>query len=178
MTARTYWVSDEGDGFVHERPFRSLEKAQALALKTATECSWKCLTPPGADNDQGNGKFLCGTLSAHGIHIRAAEDGVWGEEFDVPEEPFVQAKGAGPHIDWTMEVTVDRGTDYLADGHDVLYFTGPEQTDTGWDAQVEAFTDGDEIVEAMVRPTPFGRFHHLTEDGGDYPKHWKPGYGF
>lgn len=177
----TYWVTTEGGGFVHERPLHSLERAQALALKTATECSWKCLTPPAPDNEVhvGRGNFRCGTLSAHGVHIRESVDGRWGEEYDVPEEPFVRHKGAGAQVDWTLEITVDRGTDYLADGHDTFYFSGPERTDTGWDAIAEDIADGDEIVEATVRPTPFGRYaDEAGNNGNSYPMTYRPGYGF
>jgi hypothetical protein len=179
MTAKTYWVSDEGGGFLHERAFRSLERAQALAAKKAEECSWRCLTPPAPDNEvnPGRGNFRCGTLAAHGIHIREAEDGYWGEEYDVPEEPFRRAKGAGKHVDWTLEVIIDRGTGYLADGHDTFYFTGPEQTDTGWDKVLDEIAGGDEVREATVRPTPFGRYSHLI-DAGDYPMEWRAGRGF
>ncbi len=180
--AKTYYVSSEGGGLLNpgERPFRSLDRAKALALKEATKCSWICLTPPAPDNEQniGKGNFRCGVLAAHGIHIRASEDGYWGEEYDVPEEKFERAKGAGPRIDWTLEVIVDRGTGYLADGHDTFYFTGPEQTDTGWDKILDEIADGDEIMEATVRPTPFGRYSHLDGDGSDYPMEWRQGHGF
>jgi hypothetical protein len=178
MGAKTYWVGDEND-FLHDKPFRKLERAQALAAKAAEECSWKCLTPPAPDNEMSHGKgnFRCGTMSAHGIHIRETADGYWGEEHDVPDETFMQVK-AGPHVDWTLEVVIDRGTDYAADGEDTLYFTGPEQTDTGWDAVLDGVADGDEVIEATVRATPFGRYHHLDGEQDDYPMRWRKGYGF
>lgn len=177
--AKTYWVSNESEILnPGERPFRSLDKALALAAKAAEECSWTCLTPPGRDNDQGNGRFLCGVLSPHGIHVREDVDGFWGEEHDVPEENFGRTKGAGPHTDWHLNVIVDRGTGYLADGDTDVFFTGPEQTDTGWDAVVDDIADGDKIVEATVRPTPHGRYSHLIGENGDYPMRWRKGYGF
>lgn len=180
---KLYFVESEDAGILNprERGFRSLEKAQALAARSAEECSWKCLTPPAPDNElhTGRGNFRCGTLAAHGIHIR--EDvGNWiGGEHDIPEEKFREHKGAGAQIDWTLEVIIDRGTDYLADGHDVLYFTGPEQTDTGWDAVLDGIADGDEVMEATVRPTPFGRYADESgNNGNSYPLVWKKGYGF
>jgi hypothetical protein len=180
--ATTYWVSSEGAGILNpgERPFRSLDKAKALAAKAAEDCSWICLTPPAPDNEVrvGRGNFRCGTLSAHGISIRESVDGYWGEEHDVPEEKFQRCKGAGPRVDWTLEVTIDRGTGYLADGNDTFYFTGPEQTDVSWDRILDDIADGDKIVEATVRPTPFGRYSHLLGYGSDYPMEWKQGQGF
>ena len=179
--AKTYWVSSEGGGVLNpgERPLRSLDRARALALKEATECSWNCLTPPAPDNEvtPRRGNFRCGTLSAHGIHIRESEDGYWGAEHDVPEEAFTRCK-AGLRVDWTLEVVVDRGTGYAADGHDVFYFTGPEQTDSGWDKVLDDVADGDEVLGATVRPTPFGRYSHLTDAGSDYPMTWEKGRGF
>jgi hypothetical protein len=181
--AKTYWVISEGAGVLNpgERPFRSLDKALALTLKEATECSWKCMTPPAPDNEVhiGKGNFRCGTLAAHGIHIRESVDGRWGEEYGVPEEPFVRHKGAGTQVDWTLEVVIDRGTDYAADGHDVFYFSGPEQTDTRWDAVLDEIADGNEVLEATVRPTPFGRYHDESgNNGNSYPMTWRKGYGF
>lgn len=180
--AKLYYVSSEGAGILNpgERGFRSLEKALALAAKTAEECSWTCLTPPAPDNEvtTGRGNFRCGATASHGIHVQVAEGGYWGEEFDVPEEDFRKAKGAGRRVDWTLSVIIDRGTDYLADGADTFYFTGPEQTDTGWDAVLEAVADGDEVVEATVRPTPFGRYSHLTGGQDGYPMQWEKGRGF
>lgn len=180
MSRTTYWVSNEGDGFLNpnERPLYSLDKAKAIAAKAAEECSWKCLTPPAPDNEVhlGRGDFRCGTLSAHGIHIQEAVGGLWGEEYDVPEEKFRQAKGAGQQVDWTLEVVIDRGTGYLADGEDTLYFVGPEQTDTGWDDVLEGIAEGGQVVEATVRNTAFGRY----ADGGEntYPMEWRRGSGF
>lgn len=180
--AKLYYVESEGAGILNpgERGFRSLDKALALAAKAAEECSWECLTPPAPDNEvtPGKGNFRCGTIAAHGIHIREAENGFWGVEHDVPEEAFRRAKGAGKQVDWTLEVVIDRGTGYLADGADTLYYVGPEQTDTGWDQILEDIAGGDEIVEATVRPTPFGRYHHLIGDGSDYPMVWCRDRGF
>lgn len=180
--AKLYYVESEGAGILNpgERGFRSLERAQALAAKEAEDCSWTCLTPPAPDNEVhiGRGNFRCGAMAAHGIHIREAENGMWGEEHDVPEEKFRRAKGAGQRVDWTLEVTIDRDTGYLADGHDTFYFTGPEQTDTGWDKVLDEIADGDEVLEATVRPTPFGRYSHLIGDGSDYPMEWRQGRGF
>lgn len=183
MGRTTYWVSNEGDGTLNpgERPIRSLDKALALAAKAAEECSWKCLTPPAPDNEVhvGRGNFRCGTLSAHGIHVRESADGYWGAEHDVPEEKFVQTKGAGQRVDWTLEVVIDRGTDYTADGSDTFYFSGPEQTDTGWDAVLDEISDGDPVREATVRPTPFGRYADASgNNGNSYPMEWRAGYGF
>lgn len=178
---KLYWVRSEGAGLLHDRPFRKLERAEALAAKAAEECSWTCLTPPAPDNERhpGKGNFRCGAMTAHGIHIRAEEDGYWGEEYDVPEEKFVKHKGAGQHIDWALEVIVDRGTGYLADGHDVFYFSGPEQTDTSWDAIVDEIADGDEVVEATVRATSFGRYHDESDvNANSYPMQWSSEYGF
>lgn len=175
----TYWVSNEQEIInPGERPLRSLDKALALAAKAAEDCSWECLTPPAPDNEVnvGRGNFRCGVMAAHGIHVRASEDGREGEEYDVPEERFVQHKRAPARVDWTLEVVIDRGTGYLADGHDVFYFSGPEQTDSGWNAILEGIADGDEVVEATVRPTPFGRYHHKENDG--YPMRWQKGFGF
>lgn len=182
--AKTYWVTSEGGGVLNpgERGFRSLDKARALAAKEAEECSWKCMTPPAPDNEVhiGKGNFRCGTLSAHGISVSVAEDGRWVngdvyENTDVPEEEFVQHKRAGQRVDWTLEVVIDRGTGYAADGHDTFYFSGPEQTDTGWDAVLDRIADGDEVVEATVRATPFGRYADVS---GEYPMQWRKGYGF
>lgn len=181
--AKVYWVSSEGDGFLNpgERPFRSLDKALALAAKAAEECSWTCLTPPAPDNEVhiGKGNFRCGVLSAHGIHVRAAEGGLLGEEYDVPEEAFTKHKGAGAHVDWTLEVVLDLGTGYLADGHGTFYFSGPEQTDTGWDMILDGIADGETVVEATVRATPFGRYADESgNNGNSYPMEWRTGYGF
>lgn len=177
MTAKTYWVSNE-DGFLHTRAFRVLDSALALAAKAAEECSWKCLTPPAPDNETSPGAFMCGTLAAHGIHVRTAEDSDWGEEHDVPKEKFRQAKGSGKRVDWTLRVVIDRGTGALADGEDTLYFTGPEQADGSWDDVVHGIAGDDEVVEATVQPTPFGRYGHLIGGGSVYPLEWKQGYGF
>jgi hypothetical protein len=179
----TYWVSSEGAGILNpgERGFRSLERAQALAAKKAEDCSWECLTPPAPDNEvhTGRGNFRCGVMTAHGIHIRATEGDLWTDEYDVPEEPFVQHKRAGQRVDWTLEVVIDRGTDYAADGHDVFYFSGPEQTDTGWDAVLDRIAGGDEVLEATVRPTSFGRYADESgNNGNSYPMQWRRGYGF
>lgn len=180
--AKTYRVISEDAGILDPggRPFRSLDKALALAAQAAEDCSWKCLTPPAPDNEVhvGRGNFRCGVLSAHGIRVQTAENGVLEEEHDVPQEMFQRCKGAGPRVDWTLEVTVDRGTGYLADGNDTFYFTGPEQTDVSWDRILDDIADGDKIVEATVRPTPFGRYSHLLGYGSDYPMEWKQGQGF
>lgn len=179
--ATTYWVSDEqGTLNPGERPLRSLDRAKAIAAKAAEDCSWKCLTPPAPDNEVsvGRGNFRCGATAAHGIHIRESVDGYWGEEHDVPEEKFRQAKGAGKRVDWTLEITIDRGTGYLADGNDTLYYVGPELTEDAWTAIVEDIAGGDEILEATVRPTPFGRYSHLLGDGSEYPLEWTLGRGF
>lgn len=183
MSRTTYWVSDEGDGSLNpgERPLYSLDKAKAIAAKAAEECSWKCMTPPAPDNEVhvGRGNFRCGVMSAHGIHIRESRDGYWGEEHDVPEEPFVKHRGAGTRVDWTLEVTIDRGTGYLADGNDTFYFSGPEQTDTSWGKILDDIADGDEVLEATVRPTPFGRYADESgNNGNSYPMTWRKGYGF
>lgn len=181
--SKLYWVCSEGLGVLNpgERGFRSLDKAKELALKEATECSWKCMTPPAPDNEVhiGRGNFRCGVLTAHGISIRATEGGRWAEEYDVPEEKFVQRKGAGTQVDWALEVVIDRGTDYLADGHDTFYFSGPEQTDTGWDAVLDRIAGGDEVLEATVRSTPFGRYPDESgNNGNSYPMEWRRSYGF
>ena len=183
--AKLYYVESEGAGILNpgERGFRSLEKARELAAKAAEECSWECLTPPAPDNEVhvGRGNFRCGTLAAHGIHIKTAENGQWlhGEDQDVPEEKLVQHKGAGKRIDWTLEVIIDRGTGYLADGDMDFFFSGPEQTDTAWDRIVDEIADGDEIMEAPVRPTPFGRYADASgNNGNSYPMIWQKGYGF
>jgi len=185
--AKTYYVTSEGGGVLNpgERPFRSLDKARELALREATECSWSCLTPPAPDNEVslGKGNFRCGTLSAHGISISVSEGGRWidgdpYENTDVPEEKFTRHKGAGKRIDWSLEVTIDRGTGYLADGHDTFYFSGPEQTDTGWNAVLDNIADGDEVVEAVVRPTSFGRYADAGHRYSDYPMQWEKGRGF
>lgn len=180
--AKLYFVTSEGAGILNPggAGFRRLERAQALAAKAAEECSWQCQTPPSPDNEVsvGRGNFRCGVMAAHGIHIREIVDGIWGEEHDVPDEKFRQAKGAGKRIDWTLSVVIDRGTDYLADGEDTLYYAGPEQTDTGWDQILDDIAGGDEVVEATVRPTPFGRYHHLIGSDSSYPMKWEQGYGF
>jgi len=171
---KTYWVSNEID-FLHERPFRKLERAEALAAKAAEECSWKCLTPPGAGNDRGRGNFMCGVLSPHGIHIRAEEDGYWGEGYDVPEEEFRKVK-AGERVDWVLAVIIDRGTGALADGADTFYFTGPEQAETCWDMILDDVAGGDAVVEATVWAAKQGRYTHKSRD--EYPLNWRTGYGF
>jgi hypothetical protein len=181
--AKTYWVISEGAGVLNpgERPFRSLDKALALAARAVEECSWECLTPPAPDNEVhvGKGNFRCGTMTAHGIHVRASEKDLWGEEYDVPQEEFKRLKSAGPHVDWHLNVIVDQGTGYLADGDSDFYFTGPEQTDTSWDQIVDEIADGDEIVEATVRPVPYGRYADESgNNGNSYPMEWRKGYGF
>jgi hypothetical protein len=181
--ARTYAVVSEGAGILNpgERPFRSLDRARALALEAATECSWQCLTPPAPDNEvrTGRGNFRCGASAAHGIHIEIHENGriLPGQE-GVPEEKFQRCRSAGKNVDWTLEAVVDRGTDYLDDGSDTFYFTGPELTDTGWDQVLKDIADGDEVLEATVRPTPFGRYAHLTGPDGDYPMKLNLGRNF
>jgi hypothetical protein len=179
MTAKTYWVTDEGAGFLHERPFRSLDRAKALAAKAAEDCSWSCLTPPAPDNEVslGRGNFRCGTLAAHGIHIREAEDGRWGEEHDVPQETLKRQKSAGRRVDWTLNIVVDLGTGYLADGEDTLYYTGPEADRDEWAEIAERLADGGELVEWTVQPTPFGRYQHRVADG-EYPVKWSATAGF
>lgn len=178
--AKLYWVTSEGAGILNpnERGFRSLEKAQALAAKEAENCSWKCLTPPAPDNELhiGRGNFRCGTMAAHGIHVRATEGDRWTDEYDVPEEKFTLHNRAGKRVDWTLEVVLELGTDYTADGHEVFYFSGPEQTDTGWDDALDKVAGGHEVLEATVRPTPFGRYSGDT--GNSYPMTWRKGYGF
>lgn len=176
---KLYFVSSEGAGILNpgERGFRSLAKAEALAVKAVEECSRECLTPPGADNDRGNGRFLCGTLSPHGIHIRASEGGFWGEEFDVPEEKFGHVK-VTKHADWCLQFTIDRGTGYLADGDDAEFYSGPERTDTGWDEILNRIAEGDEIIEATVTPLQHGRYWHLIDEDSDYPMVWRQGHGF
>lgn len=180
MGRTEYWVSNESDILnPKDRPFYSLDRAKAFAAAEAEKCSWEvCLTPPAPDNELhiGRGNFRCGSLAAHGIHIRESVDGRWGEEHDVPEEKFRDAKSAGKRVDWTLEVVIDRGTDYAADGHDTHYFVGPEQTDTGWDDVLDRIANGDEILEATVRPTPFGRY--AGDTGNSYPMIWRKGYGF
>lgn len=187
--ARTYLVVCESRGILNpgERGFRSLDKARDLCAREREACSWECLTPPGYDNPEGgptSGKFRCGVLSPHGISVqisvngRIIEPSVQDEGLDPKPEDFRRCKGAGKRVDWTLEAVIDRGTDYLADGADTFYFTGPEQTDSGWDAVLEAVADGDEVVEATVRPTPFGRYSHLIGDGSDYPMQWVKGRGF
>lgn len=169
---KTYWVGNEDGQILNPdgRPFRSLDRAKALAARAAEECSWKCLTPPSPDNEVqvGKGNFRCGVLSAHGVYVESSE----GEGYDVPEEKFVEHKGAGAHIDWTLEVVVDRGTD-------TFYFSGPERTDEQWSAILLNITDGDEIVGATVQPTSFGRYADESgNNGNSYPMKWRKGYGF
>jgi|SRR6478736_4052340 hypothetical protein len=178
--AELYWVSCEGRGILNpnERGFRSLEKAQALAAKEAEECSWTCQTPPSPDNELhiGRGNFRCGVLAAHGIHVYGTERGFHVGDYDVPDEKFVLHNRAGKRIDWTLEVVLELGTGYAADGHEVFYFSGPEQTDTGWDAALDKVAGGHEVLEATVRPTPFGRY--AGDTGNSYPMQWRKGYGF
>lgn len=181
--ATLYFVESEGAGILnpHERGFRSLERARELAAKAAEECSWTCLTPPAPDNELyvGRGNFRCGVMAAHGIHIRESVDGIWGAEHDVPEEKFRQCKGAGKRVDWHLNVVIDRGTGALADGDMDLYYAGPEMTDGHWDKVVEDIADGDEIVEATVRPVPQGRYADESgNNGNSYPMRWRKGYGF
>jgi hypothetical protein len=175
--AKTYFVINEGTGILNPggRGFRSLEKARELAAKAAEECSWTCQTPPAPDNEVslGKGNFRCGVTAAHGIHIRTMEAGIWTGEYDVPDEKFQQSKGAGRHNDWHLNVIVDRGTGYLADGDTDEFFTGPEQTESSWNRIVEDIAGGDEVMEATVKPTPFGRYHHLADE--NYPLTWKDG---
>ena len=152
--AKTYWVESEGAGILNpgERPFRSLDKALALAAKAAEDCSWECLTPPAPDNEVrlGRGNFRCGATAAHGIHIQINEGirVVPPQEAteDVPDETFRRVKSAGKRVDWTLEVVIDRGTGALADGNDTLYYAGPEQTDYGWDRVLDEVADGDEVL--------------------------------
>lgn len=183
MARTTYWVSNEQQILnPGERPFRSLDRAKEFAAKEAETCSWEvCSTPPGQDNDRGNGRFMCGVLSPHGIHIREDVDGQTGAEHDVPEEEFRWAKGAGKHTDWALNYVIDRNTGYLADGEDTVFFTGPAQTDTSWDQILEDIAGGDEILEATVTPTLHGRYHHLREES-EYTNgalmEWKQGRGF
>jgi len=165
MARTEYWVSNE-DQILNpgERPFYSLDRAKAFAAKEAERCSWEfCHTPPGADNDRGNGNFMCGVLSPHGIHIRESVDGLNGEEHDVPEEEFRKAKGT-KHADWVLEYVIDRGTGFLGDGEDHRHFTGPAQTTDSWDQILEDIAGGDEIIEARVTPMLHGRYHHLQEE--------------
>lgn len=183
MARTEYWVSNEQEILnPGERPFRSLDKAKAFAAAEAEKCSWEvCQTPPGADNDRGNGNFMCGVLSPHGIHIRESVDGYNGEEHDVPEEEFRRARGVGKRTDWALNFIIDRGTGYTADGEDTVFFTGPALTDSGWDQILEDIAGGDEILEARVTPTLHGRYHHLREES-EYANgvlmEWKQGRGF
>lgn len=181
---KLYWVESEGAGVLNpgERGFRSLDKALALAATKAEECSWECLTPPAPDNEVvlGKGNFRCGVMAPHGIHVKTSENGEWlrDGDHDVPQEDFRRAKRT-QRADWALEVVIDRGTGYLADGEDTFYFSGPEQTDTGWDAVLDAIADGDEVVEAKVAPLAHGRYSHLeTGAGCDYPMMWEKGRGF
>lgn len=175
--AKLYFVTSEGAGILNPggAGFRRLERAEGLAAKAAEECSWTCQTPPSPDNEVslGKGNFRCGVMAAHGIIIRELENGLWGVAHDVPDEKFRRAKGAGRQVDWHLNVIIDRGTGYLADGDTDEFFIGPEQTESSWDRIVDDIACGDDIVEATVKPTPFGRYHHLA--GETYPLTWKDG---
>lgn len=183
MAARTYFVVSEGAGILNpgERPFRSLDKAVALAVQAAEECSWACMTPPSPDNEviPGKGNFRCGVMAAHGIHIQVNEGGrvLEGEAPDIPDEQHRRARNTA-HADWALEVVIDRGTGYLADGEDTLFYAGPELTDVGWDEILADVADGDEIVEARVKVLGHGRYSHLLANNEDYPMEWRRGRGF
>jgi hypothetical protein len=165
MARTEYWVSNEQQILnPGERPFRSLDKAKEFAAKEAEKCSWEfCQTPPGADNDRGNGNFRCGVLSPHGIHIREAANGLNGEEYDVPEEDFRKVRDP-KRADWILIYVIDRGTGYAADGEDHRLYAGPDQTTDSWDALLADIAGGDEILEAQVTATLHGRYHHLREE--------------
>lgn len=165
MARTEYWVSNEQDILnPGERPFYSLDRAKEFAAKAAETCSWEvCRTPPGSDNDRGNGNFMCGVLSPHGIHIRESKDGFYGEEHDTPEEKF-QATKNNQRADWVLSFVIDRGTGYLADGEDRRFFTGPDMVTDYWDSLLVSIAGDDKIIEAKVTPTLHGRYHHLREE--------------
>lgn len=182
MGRTEYWVSNEQQILnPHDRPFWSLDRAKEFAAAEADKCSWEfCQTPPGRDNDRGNGNFRCGILSPHGIHIRESKDGYHGEEIDVPEEEFRKSKR--PQLtDWVLTYMIDRGTGYTADGEGTAFYTGPAQTDTGWGQILEDIAGGDEILGAQVTPTLHGRYHHLRKES-EYANgalmEWKKGREF
>lgn len=72
--------------------------------------------------------------------------------------------------DWAMEITVDRGTGYLADGEDTLYYRGVplEGWDT-WDTMAKAVAGNDDLIEWKVTPVQQGRYHGDKQ----YPMFWK-----
>ncbi len=61
--------------------------------------------------------------------------------------------------DWALEIVVDRGTGYLADGEDTLYYRGPAVDGyEGWETMAKFVAGNDDLIEWTVRPTPHGRY--------------------
>jgi hypothetical protein len=61
--------------------------------------------------------------------------------------------------DWTLNIVVDRGTGYLADGDDYYYFTGPEDMDEEeWREFADRVAFPNELVEFTALATPQGRW--------------------
>lgn len=173
---KQYFVVSEDGGILNpgERPFRSLEKARLLCAKEREACSWKCMTD--GEDANGRGNFRCGTLSPHGIAVHVSEDGRWvtGDVTDdlEPEPERLRPAKTARHVDWHLNVVVDRGTGYLADGDDHLYFAGPEMTEDVWQQKAEDHAAGDDLVEWTVNPVPHGRFADRKGDDSDYPMRW------
>lgn len=67
--------------------------------------------------------------------------------------------------DFAMEIIVDRGTGYLADGADTIFYTAvrvphPET----WQAVAEEIAGGDELLSFTVRAVWQGRYWDSDED--------------
>lgn len=65
--------------------------------------------------------------------------------------------------DWALNIVVDRGTGYLADGDNTLFYEGPDLDRDEWHELADRLADGDELVEFAVNPLAQGRFWFLRE---------------
>jgi hypothetical protein len=61
--------------------------------------------------------------------------------------------------DWALNMVIDRGTDYLADGDDMVFLTGPEDMEYAeWREYVDRYADGCHVVEFCATPVSQGRW--------------------
>jgi hypothetical protein len=72
--------------------------------------------------------------------------------------------------DWCLSIVVNRGTGYLADGEDYLYYQGlPDDGYGTWETMAKYVAGNDDLIEWSVKPTPQGRYWADKQ----YPMFWK-----
>lgn len=61
--------------------------------------------------------------------------------------------------DWALNVIIDLGTDYLADGENTLYYSGPEDMEyEDWKEHADWLAGGHPLVEFTATPVSQGRW--------------------